>query len=337
MRTIRIIGGGIAGLSLGIHLRKLGVKVEVIESGNYPKHKVCGEFISGISSTTVEQIGLEDTLAQAVELTRVKWWIKGDPVLEDRLPIVAWGLSRYKLDLDLADQFQKWGGELQTGRRVAQGDTQGIVWATGKRKKKGPWIGLKIHTLGTETDGLEMDSGNDGYIGLSRIEDNKTNWCGLFRINQALKGTGSDLIEAYMRANGLTELADRFKTCTKDSTSFSATAGFSFGNQPRRGSFCVGDASYLIPPFTGNGMSMALESAWIAGPILKSFSRGETSWQEACISYDSACAAFFRKRMKLSTTLQPLFLNSLGRTLLKTSAKSGILPFDFLFHQLRTP
>ena len=43
---VAIIGGGLAGLSLSIDLRKRGFSVVVIEKGNYPRHKVCGEYIS---------------------------------------------------------------------------------------------------------------------------------------------------------------------------------------------------------------------------------------------------------------------------------------------------
>ena len=43
---VLIIGGGLAGLTSAIHLTKMGCKVIVIEKNSYPKHKVCGEYIS---------------------------------------------------------------------------------------------------------------------------------------------------------------------------------------------------------------------------------------------------------------------------------------------------
>ena len=43
---VSIIGGGLAGLVSAIHLSKKGLKVLLIEKNEYPKHKVCGEYIS---------------------------------------------------------------------------------------------------------------------------------------------------------------------------------------------------------------------------------------------------------------------------------------------------
>ena len=41
-----IIGGGLAGLTAAIHLSKFGLKVSLLEKNEFPKHKVCGEYIS---------------------------------------------------------------------------------------------------------------------------------------------------------------------------------------------------------------------------------------------------------------------------------------------------
>ena len=41
-----IIGGGLAGLTGAIHLSKKGLQVTLIEKSDYPRHKVCGEYIS---------------------------------------------------------------------------------------------------------------------------------------------------------------------------------------------------------------------------------------------------------------------------------------------------
>ena len=54
-----IIGGGLAGLTTAIHLSKYGLKVTLIERNKYPKHKVCGEYISNEVLPYLEWLGLK--------------------------------------------------------------------------------------------------------------------------------------------------------------------------------------------------------------------------------------------------------------------------------------
>ena len=46
IERIGIIGGGLAGLTAALHLSKAGFEVLLFEKERYPKHKVCGEYIS---------------------------------------------------------------------------------------------------------------------------------------------------------------------------------------------------------------------------------------------------------------------------------------------------
>jgi NADPH-dependent 2,4-dienoyl-CoA reductase/sulfur reductase-like enzyme len=41
-KSITIVGGGLAGLTLGIGLRQRSVPVTIQEAANYPRHRVCG-------------------------------------------------------------------------------------------------------------------------------------------------------------------------------------------------------------------------------------------------------------------------------------------------------
>jgi 2-polyprenyl-6-methoxyphenol hydroxylase-like FAD-dependent oxidoreductase len=58
-KPITIVGGGLAGLTLGIALRKREIPVTVFETGNYPRHRVCGEFISGRGLEILDIFGLK--------------------------------------------------------------------------------------------------------------------------------------------------------------------------------------------------------------------------------------------------------------------------------------
>ena len=59
-RPLTIVGGGLAGLTLGLALRQRGLPVTVIEAGRYPRHRVCGEFLSGHGQDVLAGLALLD-------------------------------------------------------------------------------------------------------------------------------------------------------------------------------------------------------------------------------------------------------------------------------------
>ena len=65
LKPITIVGGGLAGLTLGIGLRQQGIPVTVWEAGHYPRHRVCGEFISGRGQDVLARLGLLESFSQA--------------------------------------------------------------------------------------------------------------------------------------------------------------------------------------------------------------------------------------------------------------------------------
>ena len=88
---------GSQGLSLGVALRRRGVPVVLHEAGSYPRHRVCGEFISGLSDAVVERLGIEKVFEGALAHQMTSWFVKDRKVLEAALPEPARGISRYPL------------------------------------------------------------------------------------------------------------------------------------------------------------------------------------------------------------------------------------------------
>ena len=82
MKEITIVGGGLAGLALGIGLRNYNVPCVLYEKNKYPRHRVCGEFISGVSKDTLKRLGLLETLSDCCSVPRVKWFIKNRKIFE---------------------------------------------------------------------------------------------------------------------------------------------------------------------------------------------------------------------------------------------------------------
>jgi menaquinone-9 beta-reductase len=314
LKPINIIGGGLAGLTLGIGLQRRGVPVTVMEAGSYPRNRVCGEFISGRGQDALKRLGLGNILFEAGAITaKTAAFFLGDsqsPIRKLEPP--AWCLSRSVMDDALARHFRESAGtELcENSRQPAGDDREGVVCAKGRRlqpvESGWRWFGLKVHArnVALESD-LEMHGFAGGYVGLCRLQDGIVNICGLFRKragNQVSLGNWREVLSGPCGS----VLNRRLENASWEENSFCSIAGLPL--KPRKASgidsFCIGDALTMIPPVTGNGMSMAFEAAEMAiGPVAD-YSRGEISWKQACQVFATRCNAAFARRLAWARLLQ---------------------------------
>lgn len=311
-RPITIVGGGLAGLTLGIGLRQRGVPVTLWEAGTYPRHRVCGEFISGAGQDVLTRLGLDKVLLDAGAIpARTAAFFLGS-VRSPNRPVIppAWCLSRYKLDALLAEQFRSLGGELLEHTRWQQPDFgAGVVRANGRRPQPTEggwrWFGLKVHArnVALEAD-LEMHGLADGYVGICRLAADEANICGLFR--RPMGAHSSLASQELLRGPTGTSLHERLDKAGLDESSFCAVAGLAL--RPRRASAqaecCIGDALTMIPPVTGNGMSIAFESAELAMAPLAAYCQRELSWDQARQRIAAACDQAFAQRLAWARWLQ---------------------------------
>ena len=337
IRPITIAGGGLAGLSLGIALVRRGASVTVHEAGSYPRHRVCGEFICGVDETTLDQLGVSPAISRAEKLTSAAWFRRDRKIFHAPLPKAAWGLSRHFLDNALQQEFRDAGGVIQENSRCKAEAADGLVWSAGRIPTAGTWLGLKCHLrdLPMEAD-LEMHLGHGCYLGLARIESDVVNICGLFRKEPSLTEKGIDLLFAYLKSGGLGDLAARLRRATEVPGSFLGVAGFQLGYQSANPHLLtIGDAFGMIPPFTGDGMSMAFESAEAALDPLSDYARDRMNWRSAVTSVRSALRRKFSRRMRWARTLHPFLTSDAGQLFLSSIARAGLLPYGQVFRALR--
>lgn len=336
-REITIAGGGLAGLSLAVALRLHEVPVTVLEAGNYPRHRVCGEFISGVSAETLAALGIADVFGDARRHTSLAWFDGGQLIHRAEFPEPALGISRFQLDDRLRTLAESLGATVKTGVRARPEPQDGLVWTAGRRPRNGSWIGLKAHVRGLAVSSdLEMHAGGNGYAGLAGVEEGWTNVCGLFRLDRSVAAKGPALLAAYLDAGGNRDLAAALRGAEWRVGSFSAVAGFELGKQPALpGLLALGDAESMIPPFTGNGMSMAFQAAERAIAPLAAWSRGERDWEETCNLTRTAVRRTFRRRLAVSALLHPLMLSLSGRSLLQSLSAARLLPFQPLLALIR--
>ena len=335
LQPVEIIGGGLAGLSLGLALRNQGIPVTVLEAGSYPRHRVCGEFITGLSSNTIERLNLAPLLADARSHREVTWFHHDRPLRRQTLPHPALALSRHALDQRLAHAFTASGGDLRTQTRVALNETPaGRVFAHGRRPDRPEWIGLKCHALNLPlaTD-LELHLGDHAYIGLCAVEDGRVNVSGLFRQLDGLEITRETALISYLRASGLAALAERLASAAIDPASFSAVAGLGFSKPPAQPDrLMIGDTYAMTPPFTGNGMAMAFQSAEQALDPLVAWSHGAATWDETVRAVHLRLRSLFRVRLASASALHPFLLKPVRQRWLAGASQIGLLPVRPLYH-----
>jgi flavin-dependent dehydrogenase len=211
----------------------------------------------------------------------------------------------------LAQQFRTLGGDLRENERWRdEYSTEGVVRASGRRLQtvvnNGRWFGLKAHARNVPlVADLEMHVSPHGYVGICRLNDEEVNVCGLFRRTTNATNVPAQWQER-LRGPAGSLLQHRLASAKFEMDSFCSVAGLFL--KPQRASLqtgcCVGDALTMIPPVTGNGMSMAFESAEIAVEPLAAYSRGETPWAEAQQNIARRCDQTFAQRLVWAAWLQ---------------------------------
>lgn len=212
------------------------------------------------------------------------------------------------------------GGELRCRQRW-RGDAlaPGVVLACGRRPKarvrRWHWWGLKAHARGvpTATD-LELHFGTNAYVGICRLADDLVNVCGLFRTRAPETNLASTWPER-LRGPSPSPLHERLADARFEPRTFCAVAGLNCcrPTAPGGGACRLGDAWAMLPPLTGNGLSVAFESAVLAIEPLLAYSQNRADWTETCALVAQRCEAAFGRRLRWSVRLQRALLCPLSR------------------------
>ncbi len=296
-----IIGGGLAGLTSAIHLSKLGIKVVVIEKNEFPKHKVCGEYISNEVLPYFNWLGIEIRDLKPSKITKMQFSTSSGTMISCDLPLGGFGISRYELDYYLSQKA------IQKGCQIIQDtviDIQFIeddfvisttnnlmlkskilIGAFGKRSnidqklnrnfifKKSPWLAVKAHYSGVfPNDLVGLHNFKGGYCGVSKIENNKINICYLvdyetFKQYKSIEEFQSKIVCKNPHLKHVFEnsilLFDKPLTISQIS--------FEKKSAVENHILMIGDTAGLIHPLCGNGMAMAIHSAKIASELVSDF------------------------------------------------------------------
>ena len=302
---VSIIGGGIAGLTLAIQLADAGYSSIVFEKNKYPFHKVCGEYVSMESWNFLERLGLK---LSEMKLPHIKKLIISSPsgkALHHQLDLGGFGISRYLLDSKLAETAIKKGVVLLEDCKVSDVKFDGkqftvetskgnfiseiAVGAWGKKsnldtklvraftlkdKTENNYVGIKYHiNIDFPDDLIELHNFENGYCGISKIEDGKHCLCYICDSENLKKYNGDikKMEKEVLMKNPFLKKYFTEATFLFDEPLAISQIKIGYKNAIENNILMLGDSAGNIAPLSGNGMSMAMRSSFVLNGLLNEY------------------------------------------------------------------
>ncbi len=335
---IIIIGGGLAGLVSAIHLSKAGLAVTLIEKNEYPKHKVCGEYISNEVLPYLQHLGADPLTIGAKKINRFLLSTTRGKTIETTLPLGGFGVSRYTLDHFLLQKaianncrvLQDTVSDVHFANDIFKVTTKEgtiltskiVIGAFGKRSNmdaklersfinnRSPFVAVKTHLKGNFPDDLvALHNFTGGYCGVSQVENGNLNVCYIsnYKSFQQYKNIESFQQEVLFKNPHLKTIFENAVPVFEKPLTISQIS-FSNKTTVENHILMCGDAAGMIHPLCGNGMAMAIHSAKIASELIVDyFDTKIKTRQELETAYAQQWNAAFKKRIATGKILQTFF------------------------------
>ncbi len=339
MYDLIVIGGGPAGTSAAITAARSGARVLLLERGRFPRHKVCGEFVSAESLDLLAELlnsQYAALLHDAIRIPRARLYLDGR-VLETTVDPPAASIARLDLDAALWQSAKSAGVEARleitvqsifpsspgTGSfRILTGseefEARALVNASGRWSNligaptksvatRERWLGIKAHFGESSADAsVDLYFFEGGYCGVQPVglrgSDSRprVNACAMVRADVA-----RTLPEVFAQHPALFQRSAGWQLLSEAITT--SPLIFSHPKPEQNGVLMAGDAAGFVDPFVGDGISLALRSGSLAGQCLIPLFAGEISLQDASRNYrqtyEKRLAPVFRASSKIRRML----------------------------------
>lgn len=336
-----LAGGGLAGLSLAIQLANEGYRVIVLEKDQYPRHRVCGEYISMESWNFLKGLGINLEELKVPVIRQLELSGVDGRSLQLPLPLGGFGISRYTLDHSLAMIAREQGvtvlenakvngmsfsnGEFRVetadqtySSKIACGSfgkrsNLDLRWkrpfAVSEKNKLNNFIGIKYYMqLNFPHDTIALHNFPGGYCGIVQVENGLFNVCYLTtaaRLRQFGGNIESMEINALSRNPHLCNIFLKGQKFDSHPLTISQVS-FDKKSLVEDHVLMIGDAAGMITPLCGNGMSMALHASKLAAGQISLYLKGSISRKEMEEGYSRAWQRVFGNRLKMGRRIQRL-------------------------------
>jgi menaquinone-9 beta-reductase len=329
MHDLIVIGGGPAGTSAAITAARSGATVLLLERRRFPRHKVCGEFVSAESLDLLADLldsPQKTLLSDAIRIDQARIFLDGHTLTTITDPPAA-SIARFDLDAELWDCAVGSGADArqQTTVQSIEGtgpfrvqtsegkfEARALVNASGRWSNLSlqpangegeKWIGVKGHFAESPKEAsVDLYFFEGGYCGVQPVDlkagDSKrrrVNACAMVRADVA-----STLKEVFERHPMLRERSSQWKPLSEPVST--SPLIFREPQPDKSGVLMVGDAAAFVDPFVGDGVSLALRGGSLAAECLIPFLQNRIPLQDAVQAY----------RRSYQERLAPVFRASSG-------------------------
>ena len=333
-----VIGGGLAGLTCAIHLSKFNYNVLLIEKNSYPKHKVCGEYVSNEVLPYLNCLGFNPFEFGAKRISEFELTTHNNKKVTAKLPLGGFGMSRYELDFQLYKLALKNGvvvcqdivNDVQFSSDMFQVETKSngqfqsilVIGAFGKRSnldikfqrkfitKKSPYLGVKIHVSGEFPENkVALHNFKGGYCGVSKVENNHINLCYItnYEAFKKYKNIETFQEEVVFKNKALKTI---FQNTNQefDRPLTISQISFETKNPVENHMLMSGDTAGMIHPLCGNGMGMAIRSSQLVSQLIIDYLEGKIKTRARLEKqYTKQWRKTFHLRLKVGHAIAYLF------------------------------
>jgi flavin-dependent dehydrogenase len=336
-KEVLIIGGGLAGLTAAIHLSKIGFQVTVVEKNEFPKHKVCGEYISNEVLPYLNWLNLNIADLHPTNITLLEFSTASGKTIKNSLPLGGFGITRYTLDEYLYKKAIANGCEIikdtvesivfdnekftvtTSDKTILKSEI--VIGAFGKRsnidqklnrnfiQKKSPWLAVKAHYSGNFPSNLVgLHNFKGGYCGVSKVENDIINICYLadYQTFKQFKNIDDYQEKVVSQNSHLKTIFEKSNLLFEKPLTISQIC-FEEKQAVENHILMIGDTAGLIHPLCGNGMAMAIHSAKIVSELIdKYFNKEIKSREDLEEKYIQEWNFNFKNRLKMGRFLSNL-------------------------------
>jgi len=356
-----IIGAGPSGSATAIGLARRGYEVALIDKQNFPREKLCGDFINPINWDVFADLGVTDRVLAAPhgEVTgfRITDCSGREAEARFRSRNCEWsmglGLRRATLDQLLVERAAELGVVTHLGCRIEKLSRSADGWhlkikeencqakvligADGRNSWVAQQLGLnrsaaiqgrsvgfqtRLRSTGMVDGQIHIHLFPGGYAGVVELGD------GTITLGMAIdkrwlgRERGSDFVfHALARNTHLKKIIDASDGAAELSSVYPVY--FSKRRCVSDHALLVGDAARVSEPITGQGIYFAMRSGLLAAETIDVALRQKNFAVDILAGYERACRRAFRSRFALNSVLRlAVYRPALVNPLIRLFAKN---------------